>query len=96
MTRAASKPLISPPAKERLAVHRLRAVNQARQAKAAAAARPRALIIEEELAKPRAPECACQITPAITNAQLTALGAGFSAGRWVCPTLDAIRRRLRA
>ena len=40
--------------------------------------------------------CRCPITPDSTLEELRALGAGCTAGRWVCPTLDAIRRRLGA
>jgi hypothetical protein len=53
-----------------------------------------ATIIREELAKPRARHCRCGLTPRTTRAQLAALGAGCTAGRWICPVLDAIRRRL--
>jgi hypothetical protein len=53
-----------------------------------------AVIIREELAKPRARECRCGLTPRITREQLAALGAGCTAGRWVCPVLDTVRRRL--
>ena len=46
-------------------------------------------------ARPPAREgCRCPITPDSTLEDLLALGAGCTAGRWVCPTLDAIRRRL--
>ena len=53
-----------------------------------------AAIIREDLAKPRAKECRCGLTPRTTRQQLTLLGAGCTAGRWVCPVLDTIRRRL--
>jgi hypothetical protein len=56
--------------------------------------RRRPEIIREHLASPRAEDCQCPITPSSTLAELRALGAGRTAGRWVCPTLDAIRRRL--
>lgn len=52
-----------------------------------------AQIIREVLAQPRARECRCGITPRMTRAQIDALGAGCTAGRWVCPVLDTIRRR---
>ena len=55
-----------------------------------------ATIIRDELAHNRG--CQCGITPRTTLAQIMALGAGCTAGRygggWVCPTLDAIRRRM--
>jgi hypothetical protein len=53
-----------------------------------------ATIIREEMARPRARACRCGITPRTTRAQLDAMGAGCTAGRWVCPCLDAIRRRM--
>jgi hypothetical protein len=53
-----------------------------------------ATIIREELASPRARDCRCGITVRTTRAEIAAMGAGCTAGRWVCPTLDAIRRRL--
>lgn len=95
MSRAARKPMSTARAEERAAARRVRAMNRARRAKATAAARRRAQIITEELSSPRARECSCPITPQTTIAELTALGAGCTTGRWVCPTLDAIRRRLR-
>jgi hypothetical protein len=73
---------------------RLRALARARVGKAKAAALRRADIIREELARERAKDCSCPITTASTLSELRALGAGCTAGRWVCPTLDAIRRRL--
>jgi hypothetical protein len=81
---------------ERIARQRLRSLERARAKQAAAKARKRANVIREELARPRAKECRCGITPRTTAAELRALGAGCTAGRWVCPTLDAIRRRLGA
>ena len=51
-------------------------------------------IVRDELARPRARACRCGITPRTTRAELAALGAGCTSGRWVCPTLDAIRRRM--
>ncbi len=73
---------------------RLRALERARVRKLKNTKRRRAESIREELAKPRARECRCVITPQSTNEELRELGAGCTAGRWVCPTLDAIRRRL--
>jgi hypothetical protein len=81
---------------ERIARDRLRAIERARAARVRAIARRRAAVIREELARPRAEVCRCQITPGSTPEQLRQLGAGCTAGRWVCPTLDAIRRRLGA
>ena len=76
------------------ASNQLRAIERARAAKTKANARRRAEVIHEELARPRAEECRCPITSHSTLEQLLALGAGCTAGQWVCPTLDAIRRRL--
>jgi hypothetical protein len=53
-----------------------------------------ATIIREEMSRPRARACRCGITVRTTRAQLAAMGAGCTAGRWVCPCLDAIRRRM--
>jgi hypothetical protein len=84
----------TPQSEERSARERVRAIQRARAAKAKADARRRAAVIREELARPRAKECSCAITPDSTLEDLLALGAGCTAGRWICPTLDAIRRRL--
>jgi len=84
----------TPRTEERAARKRVRAIRRARAAKAKADATRRAAVICEELARPRAKECRCPITPDSTVEDLLALGAGCTAGRWVCPTLDAIRRRL--
>ena len=84
----------TPQAEERAARDRLHAIKQARAAKAKADARRRAAVIREELARPRAKDCRCPVTPDSRLEDLIALGAGCTAGRWVCPTLDAIRRRL--
>src|ERR1019366_8442685 len=43
-------------------------------------------VIRDELARPRAKACRCPITPASTIEELRALGAGSTAGRWVCAT----------
>lgn len=84
----------TPQADKRDARRRQRSLERARAGKAKGENRRRAEIIREALADPRAKECRCPITPASTPAELQALGAGCTAGRWVCPTLDAIRRRL--
>ena len=84
----------TPQSEERAARERIRAIQRARAAKAKADARRRAAVIREELARPRAKDCRCPITPESTLEDLLALGAGCTAGRWVCPTLDAVRRRL--
>jgi hypothetical protein len=84
----------TPRSEERAARERVRAIQRARAAKAILDARRRAAVIREELARPRAKDCRCPITPDSTLEDLLALGAGCTAGRWVCPTLDAIRRRL--
>jgi len=85
-----------PKNEERAARDRLKAIDRARTANAKANARRRADVIRDELARPRAKDCRCPITPQSTLEQLRALGAGCTAGQWVCPTLDAIRRRLAA
>jgi hypothetical protein len=82
----------TPQSEERAARLRIRAIRRARAAKADAGRH--AAVIRDELARQRAKECRCQITPDSTLQDLLALGAGCTAGRWVCPTLDAIRRRL--
>jgi hypothetical protein len=84
----------TPKNEERSARERLKAIERARAAKAKATARRRAAVIRDELACPRAKDCRCPITPQSTIEQLRELGAGCTAGRWVCPTLDAVRRRL--
>ncbi|MGH2856938.1 MAG: hypothetical protein ACRDMJ_05575 [Solirubrobacteraceae bacterium] len=83
-----------PRREERVARRRLRATRHARAARAKADARRRAAMIREELARSRAKDCRCPITPDSTIEDLRALGAGCTTGQWVCPTLDAIRRRL--
>jgi hypothetical protein len=86
----------TPKNEERSARDRLKAIERARAAKAKANARRRADVIRDELARPRAKDCRCPITLASTLDELRALGAGCTAGRWICPTLDAVRRRLGA
>jgi hypothetical protein len=81
---------------ERAARDRLKAIERARAANAKANARRRADVIRDELTRSCAKDCRCPITPASTIEQLRALGAGCTAGQWVCPTLDAVRRRLGA
>lgn len=51
-------------------------------------------IIREELARNRG--CECGITPRTTWAEIMALGEGCTHryNGYVCPTLDAIRRRM--
>jgi hypothetical protein len=73
---------------------RLKALERARAAKVMANARRRDEIVREELSRERAKDCHCAIPLGATAEQLRSLGAGCTAGRWVCPTLDAIRRRL--
>jgi len=80
----------TPKNEDRAARDRLKAIERASAANVKASARRRADVIRDELAK----DCRCPITPASTIEELRALGAGCTAGRWVCPTLDAIRRRL--
>jgi hypothetical protein len=54
-------------------------------------------VIRDELARNRS--CRCPITPRSTLNEIMALGAGCTAGLhghggYICPTLDAIRRRM--
>jgi hypothetical protein len=84
----------TPKGEERAAHDRLKAIERARAANAKTNARRRADVIRDELARPRAKHCRCPITPRSRLEQLRELGAGCTAGRWVCPTLDAVRRRL--
>jgi hypothetical protein len=84
------------PGEQRGASDSLRALDRAHAANPNATIRRRADVIRDELARPRAKDCRCPITPQSTLEQLRALGAGCTAGRWVCPTLDAVRRRLGA
>ena len=81
-------------AEERAARDRLKAIERAQAANTKANARRRATIIRDELARPHAKDCRYPITPTSTPEQLRALGAGCTAGQWVRPPLDAIRRRL--
>ena len=73
---------------------RLRALERARAAKAKANARRREEIVREELSRERAKDCRCAIPLGATPEHLQSLGAGCTAGRWVCPTLYAIRLSL--
>jgi hypothetical protein len=84
----------TPRTEERAASNQLRAIERTRAAETKSNARRRADVIHEEFTRLRAVECRCPITPHSTLEQLLALGAGSTAGRWVCPTLDTIRRRL--
>ncbi len=81
--------------KARKAARSERAIRHARAAKARR--RPRPFRGHPRGARPPTREgCRCPITPDSTLRDLVALGAGCTAGRWVCPTLDGIRRRLGA
>lgn len=51
-------------------------------------------LIAEVLATPAGKRCRCGITPRITDEELRALGAGCTAGRWVCEVLQRVRRRV--
>lgn len=56
-------------------------------------------VIRDELSRPRAALCHCGFTTRTTMAEIQAMGAGCKAGQnghggYVCPTLDAIRRRM--
>ena len=84
----------SPITEVRAARHRRKAIERARAAKAKANVRRRADVICDELARPRAKDCRCPITPQSTLEQLPARGAGRTAGDRVSPTPEAIRRRL--
>jgi hypothetical protein len=84
----------TPHGEEHDARRRQNVLARVRASKAQADQRRRPEIIREYLASPRAEDCRCAITPSSTVAEPRALGAGCTAGRWFCPTLDAIRRRL--
>lgn len=95
--------MTTPLEEERAARGRHRQLTRARKAaerkRAKEAQSKLATIIRDELAKPRARSCSCGLTPRTTQAELAALGAGCTAGRngragYVCPTLDAVRRRM--
>jgi hypothetical protein len=83
----------TPKGEKRAAHDRLNTIDRAHFARDKAAARRRADVIRDELERPRAKDCRCPITPSSTLDQLWALGAGCTAGPWVIPTLDAVRRR---
>jgi hypothetical protein len=87
-------PSATPKGEERGARDRLNSIKLACARKAKANARRRADVISDELARSRAKDCRCPITRQSTLEQLQALGAGCTTGQWVCPNLDAIRRRL--
>lgn len=38
--------------------------------------------------------CRCELRASMSKRELQALGAGCTAGRYVCPRLDAVRRSL--
>jgi hypothetical protein len=84
----------TPHSEERAARERVRAIRRAHGANATADASRCAAVIRDELSRQRAKECSCQITPDSTLEDLLALGTGCTSGWRVCPTLDAIRRRL--
>ena len=84
----------TPQSEEHTPRNGIRAMRHARAANAKTDASRRAAVIREELARPRANECGRPIAPDSTLEDLLALGPGCTAGRWVCPTLDAIRRWL--
>jgi hypothetical protein len=85
---------VTPKNEERAARDRLKAIERAPAVNAKASVRRRADVTRDELARQRARDCRCPIMPHSTPEQLHALGAGCTAGRWVCPTLDGMRRRL--
>lgn len=62
--------------------------------RAAARARREKLKVALRETRERFPRCTCELHLDITAEQLRALGAGCAAGRWVCPRLDAVRRRM--
>lgn len=86
---------------ERAARARLRQMERMRRSAERSRAREREsklrMVIREELA--RRPSCTCPITPSSTMAEIMAMGSGCTAGShghggYVCPCLDAIRRRM--
>jgi hypothetical protein len=84
----------TPKREERATRDHLKASTRARAAKAKANDHRRADVNRDQLARPRAKDCRCAINPASTPEQPHALGAGCTAGRSICPTLDAIRPTL--
>lgn len=46
----------------------------------------------EEMRAELFPRCSCDLRPGMTHDELLKLGSGCTAGRWVCPVLDAYRR----
>lgn len=98
------KPLTATPAEEeRAARERQRRLDKLQREAARARAREerskRATVIREELARPQARRCRCGITTRTTREELDALAEGCTGsvrgGRgYICPVLDAIRRRL--
>jgi hypothetical protein len=79
---------------KRAARDRLKAIEQARSARAKATARRHADVSRDELAWPCARDRRCPITFTGALAQLRALAADCAIGQSVSPTLDAICRRL--
>lgn len=51
-------------------------------------------VIDEELSRPAAKHCRCGLHNKMTLAEVMGMGSGCTAGRWVCPILDAVRRRM--
>lgn len=49
-------------------------------------------VIAEEVGRGRG--CHCPFTAHTTMDDIMAMGSGCTAGLWICPTLDAIRRRM--
>ena len=52
--------------------------------------------LADVLANPRAATCRCGITEATTAEELRAMGSGCTAPTFVCPTLDAARKCVKA
>lgn len=72
---------------------RLRRLHRANAALARRKRAERRARIAAILEQPAAKRCRCPgMRPGITDDELRALGAGCTAPRWVCGTLDAVRR----
>jgi hypothetical protein len=83
-------------AEEREARERHRRLERARRARAAAVERERRQRLAAAIAETlkRWPGCRCELRTAMTSRELRDLGGGCTHPLWVCPRLDAVRRRV--
>jgi predicted methyltransferase len=95
-----SRAITTPRAEERAARAQYRQLERARKASVEAAEKEAkgklADIIRDERTRPRARTCRCGLRPGMTVADLSALGEGCThrSQGYICPTLDAVRRRM--